>query len=148
MVQRVDVTVRSAAPPEAVFRLAADSSTWPLWAPIVTYARERAGDASGVGEIRVFRTKGRKALTREEVVELTPNRRVGYVLLSGLRIHDYRAFIDLAPDGAGTAIRWHSCFEADVRGTGWLYRLALRAVISRFAEGLAAHAARSAGGPA
>jgi hypothetical protein len=142
MVQRVDVRARSEAPPEAVFRLAADSSTWPDWSPVVTYERERAGDARGVGEIRVFRNKGRKALTREEVVELTPNRRVGYVLLSGLAIHDYRAFIDLAPDGAGTAIRWYSSFEPDVRGTGWLYRLVLRAVLSRYARGLAAHAAR------
>ncbi|MFC5053952.1 SRPBCC family protein [Saccharothrix xinjiangensis] len=142
MVQRVDVTVRSEAPPEAVYRLAADSSTWPDWSPIVSYERERAGDARGVGEIRVFRTKGRKALTREEVVELTPDRRVGYVLLSGLAVHDYRSSIDLAPDGAGTVVHWHSSFEADVRGTGWLYRAVLQAVISRCAKGLAAHAAR------
>lgn len=134
--------MRSEAPPEAVFRLLADGSTCPEWSPAVSYERERAGDARGVGEIRVFRNRGRKALTREEVVELTPNRRVGYVLLSGLAIHDYRAFIDLAPDGAGTAIRRRSSFEADVRGTGWLYRLVLQAVISRYAKGSAAHAAR------
>ena len=143
MVHKIGVTVRSTASPEAVFRLAADSSTWPGWSSIVSCARERAGDARGVGEIRVFRNKGRKARTREEVVELTPNGRVGYVLLSGLAIHDYRAFIDLSPDGAGTVIRWRSSFEADVRGTGWLYRLVLQAVISRCARGLAAHAARS-----
>ncbi|MEU4741652.1 SRPBCC family protein [Actinosynnema sp. NPDC023658] len=142
MVQRVDVRVRSSAPPERVFRLLADGSTWPEWSPAVGYERERAGDASGVGEIRVFRNKGRKALTREEVVELTPNRRVGYVLLSGLAIRDYQAFIDLAPDGDGTAIHWHSSFEPKARGTGWLYRLVLQAVISRYAHGLAAHAAR------
>ncbi|MFD7653883.1 SRPBCC family protein [Actinosynnema sp. NPDC059797] len=139
----MDVTVRSEAPPEAVYRLAADSSTWPDWSPIVSYERERAGDARGVGEIRVFKNKGRKALTREEVVELTPNRRVGYVLLSGLAIRDYRASIDLTPDGGGTVVRWHSSFEPGVRGTGWLYRLVLQAVISRCAEGLAAHATRS-----
>ena len=141
MVQRVDVHVRSEAPPERVYRLAADSSTWPEWSPVVRYERERAGDANGVGEVRVFHNKGRKALTREEVVELTPNRRVGYVLLSGLAIRDYQAFIDLAPDGDGTAIRWHSSFEPETRGTGWLYRWVLQAVITRYARGLAAHAA-------
>jgi hypothetical protein len=141
MVQRVHVLVRSDAPPERVYRLAADSSTWPEWSPVVGYERERAGDAHGVGEVRVFRNKGRKALTREEVVELTPNRRVGYVLLSGLAIRDYRAYIDLAPDGDGTAIRWHSSFEPKVPGTGWFYRRVLQSVISRYAKGLAARAA-------
>ncbi|MEU4766923.1 SRPBCC family protein [Actinosynnema sp. NPDC023794] len=136
----MDVQVHSEAPPERVYRLAADSSTWPEWSPVVRYERERAGDANGVGEVRVFHNKGRKALTREEVVELTPNRRVGYVLLSGLAIRDYHAFIDLTPDGDGTAIRWHSSFEPKTPGTGWLYRTVLQAVITRYAKGLAAHA--------
>ncbi len=141
MVQRVDVTVRSAADPARVYRLAADSSTWPDWSPVLRYERERAGDAHGVGEVRVFHNPGRKTPTREEVVELTPNRRVGYVLLSGLAIRDYRASIDLTPDGAGTRIRWHSSFEPKVRGTGWFYRRLLQLVITRYARGLAAHAA-------
>ncbi|MFD0204458.1 MULTISPECIES: SRPBCC family protein [Saccharothrix] len=141
MVQRVDVKVRSDAPPERVYRLAADVSTWPEWSPVLRYEVEREGDANGVGEVRVFHNKGRKVPTREEVVELTPNRRVGYVLLSGLAIRDYRAFIDLAPDGGGTTIRWHSSFEPKVPGTGWFYRRVLRSVIARYAEGLAARAA-------
>ena len=141
MVQKVDVKVRSDAPPERVYRLAADVSTWPEWSPVQRYEVEREGDANGVGEVRVFHNKGRKALTREEVVELTPNRRVGYVLLSGLAIRDYRAFIDLAPDGDGTAIRWHSSFEPKVPGTGWFYRRVLQSVIARYAKGLAARAA-------
>ncbi|WP_447009670.1 SRPBCC family protein [Saccharothrix hoggarensis] len=141
----MDVRVRSDAPPDRVYRLAADSSTWTRWSPVVRHEQERAGDASGVGEIRVFHNKGRKALTREEVVELTPNRRVGYVLLSGLAIRDYQAFIDLAPDGDGTAIRWHSSFTPKVPGTGWLYRLVLQAVITRYAKGLAAYAVQRTG---
>ncbi|GAA1344660.1 SRPBCC family protein [Catellatospora bangladeshensis] len=141
MVQTVDVSVRSAADPARVYRLAADSATWPDWSPVLRYERERAGDAHGVGEIRVFHNRGRRNPTREEVVELTPNRRIGYVLLSGLAVRDYQAFIDLAPDGGGTRIRWHSSFEPAVLGTGWLYRRVLRGVITRYAEGLAAHAA-------
>ncbi|ONI85550.1 hypothetical protein ALI22I_27540 [Saccharothrix sp. ALI-22-I] len=69
---------------------------------------------------------------------------MGYVLLSGLAIRDYQAFIDLAPDGDGTAIRLHSSFEPKTRGTGWLYRLVLQAVISRYAKGLAGYAAKKA----
>jgi hypothetical protein len=34
-----------------------DSSTWPEWSPVVRYERERAGDANGVGEVRVFHNK-------------------------------------------------------------------------------------------
>jgi uncharacterized protein YndB with AHSA1/START domain len=140
MVQRVDVTVRSDADPARVYRLAADSSTWPDWSPVKRYERERAGDARGVGEVRVFHNPARWNPTREEVVELTPNRRVGYVLLSGLAVRDYRAFIDLEPDGTGTRIRWHSTFQPAVRGSGWLYRWVLRLVIARYAKGLATHA--------
>lgn len=140
MVQRIDVTVRSTATPSAVYRLARDSSTWPDWAPITDYQRERAGDARGVGEVRAFRAKGRRTPTREEVVELVPDRRVGYVLLSGLAIRDYRAFIDLSPAGDGTSIRWHSSFRPKVPGTGWLYRTVLRKAIQAYAEGLAARA--------
>ncbi|WP_433269301.1 SRPBCC family protein [Actinosynnema sp. CS-041913] len=142
MVQKVDVTVRSDADPARVYRLAADSATWPSWSPVLRYEQEKAGDAHGVGEVRVFHNRGRRNPTREEVVELTPNRRVGYVLLSGLAIRDYRAFIDLVPDGGGTRIHWHSSFEPEVRGTGWLYRRVLQAVITQYAKGLAAHAAR------
>jgi hypothetical protein len=34
MVQRVEVTVHSDADPARVYRLAADSASWPTWAPI------------------------------------------------------------------------------------------------------------------
>jgi hypothetical protein len=89
----------------------------------------------------VFRTTGRRNPTREEVVELAPNRRIGYVLLSGLAIRDYRAFIDLEPDdGGGTRIHWYSSIRPALPGTGWLYRLVLRVAVARFAESLAAHA--------
>ncbi|CCH28518.1 SRPBCC family protein [Actinosynnema sp. NPDC047251] len=141
MVQIVDVTVHSPADPARVYRLAADSATWPDWSPVLRYEREKAGDAHGVGEVRVFHNRGRRNPTREEVVELTPNRRVGYVLLSGLAIRGYRASIDLAPDSGGTRIRWHSSFEPKVRGTGWLYRWVLQLVITQYSKGLAARAA-------
>ncbi|WP_447006017.1 SRPBCC family protein [Saccharothrix isguenensis] len=141
MVQRVDVQVRSSASHDRVYRLAADGSTWPEWSPVVRCERERAGDASGVGEVRVVHNKGRKALTREEVVELTPNRRVGS---SCSRVSRFATTGRSSTSRrTGEARRSAGTRRSSRRrGTGWPYRLVLRAVITRYARGLAEHAGR------
>jgi hypothetical protein len=72
---------------------------------------------------------------------LVPDRRLGYVLLAGLPLRDYRANVDLTPERGGTAIRWYSDFEAKVPGTGWLFRLALGRFMATAVESLAARAA-------
>lgn len=130
------------ADPAAIWRLLGDSSTWPSWTPIESFALERPGDADGVGEIRVFRT-GRLRV-REEVVEIEPNRRLSYVLLSGLAVRGYRAQVDLAPSGvqgpAATDLRWHTTFSAKLPGSGWLYRRAIARATQEFVAGLATHA--------
>ena len=51
-----------------------------------------------------------------------------------------RADVDLAPDGSGTEIHWHSEFRPKIPGTGWFYRWFLGGFIARTAAGLAAHA--------
>jgi hypothetical protein len=106
-----------------------------------SFSLERPGDDGGesLNAIRVFHTG--RSVSRERIVELVPGRRFSYALLSGLPLRDYRADIDLTPESGGTAVRWHSRFEPKVRGTGWLYRLALRRFIRRCADGLVAHAA-------
>jgi hypothetical protein len=145
MVQRVNATARSQARPEQVYALVRDGSTWPAWSPLDSFELERPGETEpeGLGAIRVFRTKRfpKPVVSREEIVELVPNRRLGYVLLSGLAVRDYRAFVDLEPDGDGTRIRWHSTFRPVVPGTGWLYRRALQRIMTECARGLAARAA-------
>jgi hypothetical protein len=87
----------------------------------------------------VFRTP--TSCATEEVVELIPDRRLSYVLLSGMPFRDYRADVDLAPlqDG-GTSIRWQSSFHAKYPGTGWFWRMVMNRVLKNTAEKLAAGA--------
>jgi hypothetical protein len=139
--RHIEVTKHSTASPDAVFALLADGNTWPSWSPIESFELERAGDPppEGVGAIRVFR-RGRTT-GRDQIVEIVPGRRVGYVSLSGLPVRDYRAHIDLDPEGAGTTIRWQASFAPKVPGTGWLLERGLRRFLCECAAGVAAHAA-------
>ena len=78
-----------------MFALLADGTTWPNWAPIDSFELERTGDPppEGVGAIRVFK-RGR-VTGRDEIVEIVPGQRLGYVSISGLAIKDYRATVDV-----------------------------------------------------
>jgi hypothetical protein len=132
--QEIDVRSTTAAEPGAVWRLLGDSSSWPAWTPIDDHETERAGGPDGVGEIRRFRNG--RVKVREEIVERVAERRLTYVLLSGLAVRDYRAEIDLAPSSAGTDIRWHTTFRSKVPGMGPLYRWALGKATKQFVDGL------------
>jgi uncharacterized protein YndB with AHSA1/START domain len=139
--QHVDVTVGSAAPPAAVYALLRNGSTWPQWGRWDSFTLERAAadEPEGVGAIRVWRV-GRKTV-REEIVELVPDRRFSYTLLSGLALRDYRADVALTPTADGCIIRWRSTFRPKVPGTGWLYRRALHGIIEESARAVANAAA-------
>jgi hypothetical protein len=140
----IDVRVQSAAGPDEIYRLLADGSTWPRWAPIESLEVERAGDAppEGVGAIRVLR-RGRTT-GRDEILELVPGRRVKYATLSGLPIRDYVGQVDLEPvAGGGTSIHWHSSFRPKYRGTGRLLERGIGTFLEQCAKGLADYAARS-----
>jgi uncharacterized protein YndB with AHSA1/START domain len=139
--RHIEVSRHSAAGPAAVFKLLIDGNTWPRWSPIEAFELERPGDPppEGVGAIRVFR-RGRTT-GRDEIVEVVPARRLSYRSLSGLPVRDYRAHVDLEPDGDGTAIRWEASFAPKLPGTGRLLERGLRRFICECATGLAAHAA-------
>jgi hypothetical protein len=139
--RRIDVRTFSRATPDVVFALLADGSSWPRWSPIESFRLERPGDPppEGVGAVRVFR-RGRTT-GRDQLVELVPGRRLGYVSLSGLPVRDYRATVDLQATGDGTEIRWRSSFLPTVPGTGWLLQRGLRRFLHQCASGLAEHAA-------
>ena len=145
-IQRVDARARTAASPKVVHALLRDGATWPEWGTVDTFALERTGPDGGesVGAIRQFRT-GRLYRMREQIVEIVPDQRFSYALLSGLPLRGYRADVDLTPVDGGTDIRWHSTFHAKVPGTGWLYRRALQRVTERFVQGLADRADGSTG---
>ena len=128
---KIDVRTTLPVPPSVVYRRLADRSSWPEWsghdrAELVEPATS-GGD--GVGAVWVMH-RGRRTRARELVVELTPERRVAYTLLSGLPLTDYRAGFDLAPHGDGTEVHWHSEFRART-GTGWIYRFALATFMRR-----------------
>ena len=108
--------------------------------PTGSFELERAGEdeREGLGAIRVFRTG--RITNREEIVELVPNRRFSYALLSGLAIRGYRTDVGLERADGGTLIRWHSSFDPKVPGTGWLYRRQMSGFIEQTVNGLAARA--------
>ncbi len=136
----IDLTARSEADPDTVYRLLADGAQWPLCSGLGSFELESPGEKEreGVGAIRVFRTG--RVTSRELVVEAEPGRRFGYTLLSGMPLRDYRADIGLTKDGDGTLIAWHSGFEAKYPGTGWLFRWYLNRFIGRLVAGLAERA--------
>jgi polyketide cyclase/dehydrase/lipid transport protein len=87
-----------------------------------------------VGSVGLLRS-GRRRVMREEIVEVVPDRRIGYALLAGLPLRGYRADFDLTPTTEGTEVRWHSNFDAP-RGFGWIYVVALRRFTRRLLDGL------------
>ncbi len=139
--RHIEVTQHSAAAPTSLFALLINGETWPRWSPIEAFELERAGDPppEGVGAIRIFR-RGRTT-GRDEIVEVVPDRRLSYRSLSGLPVRDYRAHVDLEPDGDGTTIRWEASFAPKVVGAGWLLERGLRRFLEKCARGLAEHAA-------
>jgi Polyketide cyclase / dehydrase and lipid transport len=147
---RVDVSGRTSAAPAQVFALARDSASYPDWAMISSFELVRPGrlDQDDVGQVRIFRTGPLKLV--EEVVELIPLRRVGYIVHSGLPFRDYRANIDLTPLADGrTEIHWRATFHPKIPGTGWLCRAFMRSVFARMVPDLAraAEAAQASAAP-
>jgi hypothetical protein len=122
-----------------VYRLLADSTTWPSWTPI-SNCEITVPEAPDRPEERVF-TTGRHRV-HERVVEKSPDTALAYTLLDGLAVKDYLARITLAAEDGGTTISWHTTFRPKVPGTGPLYRRALDAATAEFVRGLAEAAER------
>ncbi|SDT39228.1 SRPBCC family protein [Jiangella sp. DSM 45060] len=139
--QRIDVTATTTAPASAVYALLRDGASWPVWSPLGSFELESPGPEGGesLGAVRIFRTG--RITNRERIVELVPDRRFSYALLSGMAIKGYRADIDLSEGPDGTTIRWRSSFRAKVPGFGGVYRRALTKFIQQCVDGLAKHTA-------
>ena len=151
-----DVNAMSSANPATVYRLLLDGSTWPRWSPIDSYEPGTTSDHSvragpggpsdgptpgPLGQVRVFRT-GRN-VSREEIVEVVPDRRLVYAMLSdgsGL-LRDYRGEVDLEPQpGDGTRISWRATWRSPVPIVGWLMERYLSRFQQRMVLGLARYA--------
>ena len=133
--KEIEVRQLIPAPPAPVFTSLLDRSTWPAWSGHDAFQPVRPGAAGpyDVGSVGLLRS-GRRVM-REQIVEVVPDRRIGYTLLAGLPLRDYRAGFDLTPAGKGTEVRWHASFDAPV-GFGWIYVTALRRFTRRLLDGL------------
>jgi hypothetical protein len=146
--QSFSVTRATEAPREAVWALVSNAASWKDWAGVLVSSLEKEGDPSpdGVGAIR--KLGPRPFGSREQVVVWEPPYHLGYVILSGIPVRNYRADIILrevpasGSDPAETTITWSATFDAKLPGTGALLRVVLKAMIGRFAERAVSHAVR------
>ena len=136
------VNVRSSAPIDVIWPLVAEARRWKEWTFLDRSELERTGapDPDGVGALRRFTRLG--VGSREEVVAWEPPRHLGYTIVSGMPVRDYRADVVLEPTEAGTAISWSVAFEPRFAGTGPVLAMILHGIITRFARGLARYADR------
>ena len=133
-------TARSAAPVETVWPLIGEARRWREWAFLdrseVIEEGEPAPD--GVGALRRFSKLG--IGSRERVVAWEPPRHLGYVIVKGFPVRNYRADVTCTPDGPGTVVSWVATFDPLVPGTGRLMVLVLNRMLGGFATGVARHA--------
>ena len=139
----IEVSARSAAPPQTVWRLLADQEGWPRWAPLGKVIRDLDGapEPDGVGAERRIVKYG--LTTRERITAFEPPHRLTYVLLSGLPLRNYAAEVSLEADDGGTLIRWRSRFDGAFPGAGPLMKPGLAFNIGRVAKALAREAERA-----
>jgi uncharacterized protein YndB with AHSA1/START domain len=145
------LVVESSAPASSVFALLADGGGWAAWAgPLVPRSSwYRTGNPApgGVGAIRELGL--RPVLSREEILEYVPPRRIVYTIVSGIPVDGYRGTVDLDPlPGGGTRITWRSSFVPTYRGTGPALRLLGVTIVRSIARHLARAALTHAPTPA
>ena len=136
-----EVSAQSAAPPERVWTLLADATSWQRWAGPMVLASwwEREGDPppGGVGAVRRLGMRG--ASSREEIVAYDPPRHLAYVWPTRI-IRDYRADVRLAPEGTGTRIVWGGSFTPTFLGPAPVMVRFFTMTVGGFARRLAAYA--------
>jgi hypothetical protein len=143
----VEITARSSADAATLFALEADGGRWSEWArPLVPQSSwERQGEPApgGVGAVRLLGL--RPLWVREETVEYEQDRRHAYVMRTPMPVRDYRAELVLTPraDGEdGTDVVWRGSFVERIRGTGPVFRVAVRGLLRVLLKRLIAAAER------
>jgi uncharacterized protein YndB with AHSA1/START domain len=138
-----EVVAESAAPVESVWPLLAEARRWKEWSFLTRTGLEREGDPApdGVGAVRRFTAFGMGS--REEVVAWEPPHHLGYTILSGFPVRNYRSDVVLTPNGTGTTVTWRGTYDERFPGTGPLLDPFLRSLMRRFATGVARAAERS-----
>ncbi len=139
------VDASTTAPPSAVWALLVDSRTWPTWGPLdeLVAARSelRADGSRELGGVHAFRVGDN--VDGERLTELVPERRMSYEAAWNASLQDYSAVIELAPEGGGTRITWQGAYRTTPELEAVLPTF-LEDFMQQMADGLAAHAARTA----
>lgn len=125
----IEVTRLLDAPPERIWSLLEDVTTWASWGPYERAELESAGspDPNGVGAIRRFQVAGRT--TRELVTLSDAPTTFGYELLDGIPVRGYSAKVSLLRQPAGTLVTWSSRFRPSIPATGALIQRRLQTFI-------------------
>src|SRR3954464_7674911 len=128
----LEASATTAAPRDAVWRLIAVESQWPIWGRWSSVQIE-GGGVHGLGAVR--RLVQRPFTVRERVTDWAPGSRMSYDLLEGMNARGYHATATLedAP-GGGTTIRWVSTWESADPITAFLLRTAARDTVKRIAK--------------
>ena len=128
-----------------MYALLVNSATYPLWSMIRYYESLRSGREGlhDVGALRLFKTNAITVM-REEVTDVAPNERVGYTLLSGFPLLDYRSQTTLEKTSSGTRITWESSFYPKYPLTAWYWRRLMTWVLRKLVKSLSETAEDSA----
>jgi hypothetical protein len=131
-----EIRATSRAPIEVVWPLVGEAARWKEWSFLTHSSLDREGEPApdGVGAIRRFTSLG--IGSREEVVAWEPPRHLGYVILSGFPVRNYRGDVVLTAEGGRTTLTWSSSFDTKIPGTGGLMHEVLYLIIGRFAAGV------------
>jgi hypothetical protein len=134
------VRAHSPSPPSALYGALVRAATWPSWSPIDAACVDAGSDPDSpqrIGDVRIFRTG--RAISRERITELVPDRRFVYDNLGG-PFRSYRGVVGLEPaPGGGTTITWTGTFAPRLPLTGGLLRWYLTRFMQRMADGLAGY---------
>jgi len=139
--QRVEVTRRFAAPPQAVWDVYTDHAGWEEWASVGRSRLSRQGqpDRNGAGAVRALGPGPLAAY--EEVLEFEPPKRMTYrVLRGGIPVRNHLGEVRFEPDGDGTRVVWSCRFESRVPLMGGVFQRIVTRVFRQALDGLAKHA--------
>jgi uncharacterized protein YndB with AHSA1/START domain len=141
---KVEATGTTTATPAELWPLLEDVTRfteWGMWQE-ADYQREGTTSPHGVGAIR--RVRSGRTVSIEEVVEVEPEHRVSYRLLSGIPVRDYLATVELTPVAGGTEVHWWATFERTLLGR--VVRPKLQSAYDRIVSDLCAAGDRLAAG--
>jgi len=130
------------APVEALWPLVGEARQWRKWSFLTRsdLVRDGVPAPDGVGAVRRFTAFG--IGSREEVVAWEPPTHLGYTLLRGFPVRDYRADVELRANEDRTTLTWSVRFNPKIAGTGAVTWVVLRLLIFGFARGVCRFADR------